>query len=426
MPCALEGAFCREGNAGSRRAKGSGAAFAGRYVLVAAPSGRALAMAARRAGMIPLVADLFGDRDVRAMAGACRVAPGGLEGRFEAETLIPILESLEDDAGEPALGVVYGGGFEDRPEVLHALSLRWPLLGAPPRVVEQVKDARRLAVGLAALGIPHPEISMTRPQVTAGWLMKRQGGGGGGHVREASCDETPGGRLYYQRYVEGRSVSALFLAARPQGSRGGAAGRGRCVVLGFSDQWTAPCQVYPYRYGGAARPATLDPSLLEEMAAAVRAVADSFGLCGLNSADFIVKGRSWSLIEINPRPGATLDIFDCDETPLLGLHLAALGGVLPGVMRPLPGAAAAEVVYVDRDVDGVGGGDWPAWIADRPEPGSRLLKDEPFCTVHAEAASPAQARRLCRARAARALALLHEQQHCPSGRERKRPWRKAS
>jgi predicted ATP-grasp superfamily ATP-dependent carboligase len=392
-------AFCKV-FADMRRVNAALDEAAGRHILIAAPSGRALACAARRAGLVPLVVDMFGDGDVRALA-ACRVAQGGASCRFESETLIPLLEELEKEGGEKALGVVYGGGFEDRPQTLRDLAARWPLLGASPEAVERVKDPRRFAAALAILGAPHPEIRMSPPERLSGWLVKRQGGGGGGHVQDAESGAAPEGRVYYQRRAEGRPVSALFLAA---------AGKG-CMALGFSEQWTSPCKAHPYRYGGAVRPAALDAQTMAEMETAVCRAARAFRLTGLGSADFIVDGRNWTLLEINPRPGATLDIFDSDETPLLALHLAAVAGDLPETARPLPGAAAAEVVYADRDVERVSRCDWPEWLSDRPPPGASLSRDDPFCTVRAEAATAAEARLLSRARAMKALRMLETRKH---------------
>lgn len=387
---------------------------AGRHILIVAPSGRALACAARRAGLMPLVADMFGDDDVRAL-GPCRVLPGGVASRFESETLIPLLEDMEQECGQPALGVVYGGGFEDRPHVLWDLASRWRLLGASPGAVLRVKDPRRLAAALAILGVPHPEIRTSRPLFPSGWLVKRQGGGGGGHVQDAASGVAPEGDVYYQRKIEGRSVSALFLAAFGKG----------CVTLGFSEQWTAPCEAHPYRYGGAVRPAALDDRTMAEMEAAVRRTAREFDLEGLCSADFIVDGSDWSLLEINPRPGATLDIFDSDEAPLLALHLAALAGDLPEVPFSLAGAAAAEVVYADHCVERVHRRDWPEWLADRPSHGSSLRHEDPFCTVRAEAPDAEAARRLSAERAGQALELLNEKENM-TGLERKRTWKTAS
>ncbi|RUT92049.1 hypothetical protein EOD12_35280, partial [Mesorhizobium sp. M7A.T.Ca.TU.009.02.1.1] len=45
------------------------------------------------------------------------------------------------------------------------------------------------------------------------------------------------------------------------------------------------------------------------------------GLVGLCSADLIRGPDGYKFIEINPRPGATLDIFDDVDAPLIEAHL---------------------------------------------------------------------------------------------------------
>ncbi len=71
------------------------------------------------------------------------------------------------------------------------------------------------------------------------------------------------------------------------------------------------------------------------MISAVAGVARAFRIKGLASADFLVRDEEALLLEINPRPGATLDIFDCGATPLLRLHLDAV--------RRQAAAAPAEI-----------------------------------------------------------------------------------
>jgi predicted ATP-grasp superfamily ATP-dependent carboligase len=133
----------------------------GTAILIAAPSGRALAAAARRAGYRPLVADFFGDSDTRGFCAANRLIEGGLNTGFEGEGLISALEALAK--GEAPCGLVYGAGFEDRAELLEAVGRRWTLFGNPPAVVRSVKDPVRLAELCAALNIPHPKISARLP-----------------------------------------------------------------------------------------------------------------------------------------------------------------------------------------------------------------------------------------------------------------------
>jgi methenyltetrahydromethanopterin cyclohydrolase len=73
-------------------------------------------------------------------------------------------------------------------------------------------------------------------------------------------------------------------------------------------------------------------------------------LVGLNSADFLVDGERFWLLEINPRPGATLDIFETTDESLFAQHMAACAGKLATASRHPSGAKAAEIVYAEDDI----------------------------------------------------------------------------
>src|SRR5216684_2450008 len=227
-------------------------------------------------------------------------------------------------------------------------------------------------------------LALTRAHVCLRW------GAGRGIDREAGR-----GTTYYQRRVSGSPVSALVL------------GNGRtAIVLGFSAQWASPAEGRPFRYGGAVRPAMLPAELSAALTGAVERLASALPLIGLNSFDFLVEDDAFRLLEINPRPGATLDIFEPSEGSLLGLHVASCEGALPEQAPNLPGAAAACIVYADRDVGSVPVMDWPVWAADRQGVGSSVRTGDPFCTVLARAPTAAEAAELVNQRAAAVLAML--------------------
>ena len=98
-------------------------------LLIAAVSGRALAQSARRAGLTPLVADFFADADTQEAAHACRKLAATSNAGCAGEACCRALEALAAAAPSPILGIVYGAGFEDRPELLTPIAERWPLLG---------------------------------------------------------------------------------------------------------------------------------------------------------------------------------------------------------------------------------------------------------------------------------------------------------
>jgi predicted ATP-grasp superfamily ATP-dependent carboligase len=363
--------------------------------LIAAVSGRQLAHAARRAGLVPLVADFFADLDTQAAAYACRKLGGKIGNGMRAAQLLPALRDLARQAPLPVLGVVYGAGFEDRPALLARIAEEWKVLGNDPATVARVKDPTSFFAELDRLGIPHPAISTRRPPNAAGWLAKRIGGAGGSHVVPSRLKPTARHR-YFQQRVEGRAVSALFVA------------NGRDArVLGFSEQWTAPTPQSPYRYGGAVRPASLPHNVARRMVSAVGAIAQAFGLVGLASADFLVQGETALLLEINPRPGATLDIFDNDKQPLLDLHLDAItdGRLLRRALK-FDDAMASAIVYAPYRFSVPPGMDWPAWTQDRPKPAERIDKNRPICTVWARGSTRAQAKRLIEERICKILTII--------------------
>ena len=361
-------------------------------LLIAAVSARALAQAARRAGTIPLVADFFADQDTETLCHACSKVAADIRHGFEGDSLLQALDALAAAAPSPLLGVVYGAGFEDRPELLSQLASRWPLLGNDAPTVARLKDPAAFFGTLERIGVACPLTRTTPPKSMSGWLCKKRGGAGGSHVGRNAFGAQD---RYYQQRLNGRAISALFVG---DGAR--------AEVIGFSEQWTAPRRGAAFRYGGAVQPATLPQAQAEEMARSVDRVTHAFGIRGLASADFIVNAEGAFLLEINPRPGATLDVFDRDDAPLLGAHLdAVLHQKLPN-FAPSEDASAGAIVYAPERLTIPPAMAWPDWAADRPKPGERIDKERPICTLAARASTPEDAKRLVEARTATILATL--------------------
>jgi predicted ATP-grasp superfamily ATP-dependent carboligase len=294
--------------------------------------------------------------------------------------------------------MVYGAGFEDRPALLAKIAERWPLIGNGLGAVARVKAPEQFFDELAHLGIPHPRTTIDSGEAGDDWLAKRRGGAGGSHIvgNHAAARREAAGRHYFQEKVQGRPVSALFV-----GSAGGSR------VLGFSEQWAAPSLRSNWRYGGAARPAELSRELEARLTESAERAAQSFDLKGLGSADFLVDGEDPYLLEINPRPGATLDIFDSEAAPLLRIHAeAVLHNRLPTAPLNLPAAAASAIVYATEPITVSEAMVWPDWTADRPLLGECIDKDRPICTVLARSRTKAEARRLVEKRISIILAAF--------------------
>jgi len=367
-------------------------------VLIAAASGRALAQSARHGGYLPLVADFFADQDTAALAHDHVLIEGGLARGMNEDGLLTAFAALA--RSRRPIGAVCGTGFEDRPELLARIGERWRLLGNDPQIVGRVKDPRAFATLCRDCAIPHPETVPSLPLEAAGWLAKRKGGAGGSHIARAVGQSTANDEFYFQRTTPGVPVSALFLAD----------GR-RAMTLGFSTQWASPTTRRPFRYGGAVRPAALAPALASALAAAVDRLLQAIPLVGLNSADFLVHGDEFRLLEINPRPGATLDVFEPVEGSLFALHVAACEGKLDFAPPRFAGARAAAIVYAERDIAAVPAVRWPDWAADRPHSGTAIKAGEPLCSVKAAAATAAAARAGVDERLAVVLAMVLDWTH---------------
>ncbi|MDQ2803693.1 MAG: hypothetical protein M3Y41_13820, partial [Pseudomonadota bacterium] len=137
--------------------------------------------------------------------------------------------------------------------------------------------------------------------------------------------------------------------------------------------------------------------------AAVERLMPDAGLHGLNSADFLLGEGGFHLLEINPRPGATVDLFVHPD--LFAWHIAACGGELPRLVPSLPDARAVEVAYAMHPLCLPDGFVWPEWTADRQPPGQPVPAGAPLCSVISDAPGLPQARALGARRVSEILRL---------------------
>jgi len=192
-------------------------------VAVAGLSARLVAQSAARAGLNVVALDIFGDRDTREHAGMWFDIGGNGLSIDRAR----LYDALERAARLPRmLGLIVTSGLE---------SLAGELARAPrvPRFIGNgaqaaaVRDPRRFFALLDEAHIGHPEVRYTPPDDRHEWLVKRSDGCGGTHIEWADEVERIPADAYFQRLAQGRSMSALFVAAhreRGEGDEGNAVG----------------------------------------------------------------------------------------------------------------------------------------------------------------------------------------------------------
>ncbi len=376
-------------------------------VLIAGLSARATAAAARRAGFLPLVVDAFGDSDTRELAHKVQTIPDAYKRGFHSDTLKASLAKLTNSVSKPPIGLVLSAGFEDRPDLVADLEDRYKILGCASGTIKACKDPYRFAETLQQYGIPTPDISEQPPKTNSeDWIVKRLGGTGGAHIQHASSGHTAKPGTYFQRVVTGKAYGFLFVADPVHN---------HIQAVGITEQWCSPIPSASFRYGGAVGPCTSSLSRMDDLLYAAGKLMQAFQLIGLVSLDFIDDGSRLVILEINPRPAPTLDIFDTANGDLFKAHIAAAHHTSAHRIETLPAqrARASAYLYADHGDLTVKTITWPSWTADRPIKGTKIPHGQPIATVFSEAQTIEDAKTLCLKR----LDTLSSMVYCPQKEE---------
>lgn len=366
-------------------------------LVVAGLSARLMAEAAARDGYEVIALDAFGDVDTQ--RAARRWVPIGADRGVRIDPA-RTLAALQDAAAEPSvLGWIAGSGFEGQPELIGRGAQRLPLIGTPADAVQRVRDPAGFFGMLDWLGLPHPDVDCdpVPPDPPEGWLRKLGGGTGGWHIRAADDRHPadPDDRPYFQRVAPGTPMSALFFAN---------ARSARLVAI--NELLVRPLGAHPYVYRGAIGPVALPEALAVGLETALDTLSAAFGLRGLCSLDFLCDGDRWSLLEINPRPSASIALYA--QRPWMHEHVAACtADALPAAdATPTPASPprGTEIVFA-RTAFTLSDAQAAALAAhgdchDLPAAGSRHAPGDPVCSVEAAGPTPDDVRaQLARRRA---------------------------
>jgi predicted ATP-grasp superfamily ATP-dependent carboligase len=377
-------------------------------ILLVSVSARMLAELATAEGYEVFALDRFGDLDLQRRCPSVSLLRD-LGGRGGMAELVDAADGIRAD------GVVYGAGLENRPDLVARLAAGRTLLGCAPETLRAVRDPAVLGASLGTAGFAYPRtFSAAEAPVRADrarrWLRKPVRGGGGRGVREWR-----GGRLADGLVVQER-ISGLPCSAAAVADGGSAAllgvseqlvGRRALGARGF--KWCG--NVVPPRLpAGERRALTL---IVEEICAHLAA---AFGLRGLFGVDVVWDGaRPW-VVEVNPRPVASLETIEAVHgAGSFAAHVEACAGrLLPArtarsVADPAR-AAGKAVLYATENVQVPDTRHWQArGIRDVPHAGERIAAGRPICTLVAIGRSPEAVLDDLEARAA---ALRHELHVC--------------
>jgi predicted ATP-grasp superfamily ATP-dependent carboligase len=264
------------------------------HLIICGASTRAAAFSALRAGLKPWCIDLFADADLRAKCPVMQIPrdqyPHGLP------------EMIQRHA--PRGPWMYVGGLENHRSVIRAVTRDRVLWGTGHSVVKQVRDPQTVA----NTHWPTPEVRLS-PQglpCDGSWLVKPKSGSGGRGIYPWRGRVPTGAHLesafFFQKLVEGRACSALFLTVdRWQ------------FFVGASRQLVGEPWLHaaPYAYCGSVGPLSLPRSDRTRIMAMGHMIwREAAGLQYLWGVDCVLRdGIPW-IIEINPRYTASAEVLE--------------------------------------------------------------------------------------------------------------------
>lgn len=386
---------------------------------IAALSARALSQAARTDGYSALALDVFGDVDTQAAAAAWWPLGDGQALRIQPAKL---LAGLQHAANLGACGWIAGSGFEADLDLLDAGAAVLPLIGNPAPVWRAVRDPAQFfgclqAAGLPyppwhagclpyppwqagcpqAVSLPYPPWQATAPVDASGWLLKHPGSSGGSAVQHLAQWRSSGlpwpATAYAQRLLPGQPVSLSFIAN----------GR-RALVLGCNQQQVQALVgdggSRPFGFAGVSGPVALPPAAAATLRRALAVLVAHFQLRGLGSLDALLDGQQVHLLELNPRPPASLQLYPgAAGHGVVAAHIQACqhgrlpaapragqrGRRSPARVRGLRVVHTPAALQVTTTLSAQLAS-WPG-VQDVPQPGTRLATGDPLCSLHCSAAS---------------------------------------
>jgi predicted ATP-grasp superfamily ATP-dependent carboligase len=330
------------------------------YILIVASSGRMLAQAAKSAGLKPLVIDLFADLDTQYYAEAFKRVPSLAE-----KNLTPAVDYFIERYA--VAHVIYGSGFEYYPESLGFLGARLQVLGNLPDTFAKLHDKPAFFSSLYQLNIPYPDVCFVAPNNSGNWLLKPMQGQGGLGIKRYHPEERAESAVYWQKYQAGSQHSVLFLGDGQEAH-----------VIGFNEQWTIGLsETRGFIFSGIINSCVLLNEQKDRITDWLKKLVPVFALKGLNSLDFIQAGDKSYVLEINPRPSASMQLYDAD---LLNRHIKASQGELTDFPFHA-GYTGYQIVYAKQDIIIPEGFAWPPWCMDLPESGTMCRTGQPICSI---------------------------------------------
>ncbi len=343
-------------------------------VLIFAQSARLLAQSATHAGYTVWVADCFLDVDTPADR-KCKLpdlAPANIS------ELQKILTELT--TGEPC-NLIYGSGIEYCSELLTALPANIRLIGNNLASLNHCNNPQLFFYLLKKLQISHPKTVFNHSVDThENWLVKQTISLGGQAIK-AHKNNDHGGDCYLQQYITGVSASALFLSTD-----------NKIEILSINKQHQSHDS---FLLAGIETPLTISQANLSLLKSIIYKLSRAIELQGLNSIDFIIDQQDkLFVLEVNPRPSASMALMRSDELNLIEAHIKACQNNMLSTINKTPSYRGFYYLYSNKNLTIPADIKWPDYCSDMPTPGTVIENEQPICSFFVETNTAENCQRL--------------------------------
>lgn len=319
-----------------------------------------LARMAKACGYTIVVIDCFADMDT------CRNAlQVERVDSLELDELVPAITNIKTQ--NAVFYCVYGSGFEKYSQSLQLIAQHFIILGNSAIDFRRLNDKKDFFRHLRRHSIYFPEVRFVRPTDDANWLVKPLLGVGGQGIRHISESKVVDG-VYWQQFQSGISMSALFVAD------------GRTAqLIGFNRLYQAHAlDQQEYLFSGAINQAQINESQQQTLLSWLNCLTRIYALKGINSMDFIYTQDRCYVLEINPRPCATMALYDAG---VFAMHIQACKGEVSELPVDDGLFHGYRIIYAQQPIDIRKSLQWPSWSMDIPPAVTKIYPGQPICSI---------------------------------------------
>ncbi|MBT3548833.1 MAG: ATP-grasp domain-containing protein [Gammaproteobacteria bacterium] len=201
------------------------------------------------------------------------------------------------------IGLIYGSGLEDKPEIYDYLKTKLQILGNNPNILTKCNNLRLLQDILSKCNLKLPEHTDNPDNISKKYLSKPYNSSGGYNI---SFNESSRKGYYFQEYLPGETYSVSFFNYKDN-----------FTFLGFNKLLQlVNYQPHPFIHAGAITTAKFENSY--NIISSFKKLARYLSMNGYNSIDFKVIDNEVFILDINPRITSTFKIYnDCYNNALL-------------------------------------------------------------------------------------------------------------